>query len=70
MGKLLDLLEGCCLGDREDEHERIWTLDVEKNFSLKSIYKALSHTDSQSLPNSFIWNNQIPSKVSFFMWEL
>lgn len=54
----------------EVEDERLWTLDENKGFSVRSMYKALVPGDSCSFPARLIWNSLILTKVSFFIWEL
>lgn len=49
MGRLLKILEGFNLGYSGTEDERIWLLDIEKGFSVKSSYFALSHTKGYSI---------------------
>lgn len=62
MGRLFTLLEGCNLGDRETDDVRIWIIDEEKGFSVKSMYRTLSPTGHQLFPSSYIWNIQGPPK--------
>lgn len=69
MGRLLALLEKCHMGDMDLHDERIWLLNKGKRFFVKSMYEALRVSAPISCPNKFVWNPQIPSKVSFFMWE-
>lgn len=66
MGQLLDILERTQLGDRELEDGREWVLDEEKGFTVKSYFSALTQNVGPDFPASFLWNNRIPTKVSFF----
>lgn len=70
MGRLLKTLEGCCLGDLLLKDERLWSLDDENGFFVKSMYNAMDQRTSLSFPSLFIWNKDVPSKISFFMWTL
>lgn len=49
---------------------RLWLLDEDEGFSVKSLYSALAHCEAISFPSRFIWNNIIPPKISFFTWLL
>lgn len=69
MGSLLEILDGYSLGDRAAADERLWVLDEDKGFFVKS-YNALTPSDSHSFPVCFIWNKLIPTKISFLLWEL
>lgn len=42
MGRLLEILEGYDLGEREAEDERVWLLNKENVFTVKSIYNVLT----------------------------
>jgi len=42
MGRLLEILDGCGLGDREAIDERIWFLNEEKGFSAKYFFQGLT----------------------------
>lgn len=42
MGKLLELLEGYCLGSLEEEDERMRLLNRERGFLVKFLYFVLS----------------------------
>lgn len=45
-------------------------VDEEKGFSVKPMYEALCVPAPISFPCTFIWNIQIPFKISFFIREL
>lgn len=70
MGRLLEHLENFHLGDLERDDERIWFLDEEKGFSVKSMYEALCIPAPISFSSKVHLEPQIPSEISSFMWEL
>lgn len=70
MGRLLEILEECSLGDKEALDERLWLPDEEKDFFVKSFFQALTTGDADSFPMRFIWNKLILAKISLFIWQL
>lgn len=54
MDRPLDLLEKYNLSDRELQDERIWILDEEKKFSIKTMYVVLCVLEPASCPSNFI----------------
>lgn len=47
----------------------IWKLNQNSHFSSKSYYLKLSNCPLLSIPHKGIWNPNIPSRVSFFIWN-
>lgn len=70
MGQLLELPENHDLGDMELKDEMVWKLDEEKGFFMKSMYGALCSTKGYVALGRCVWNNLIPLKVSFLLWEV
>lgn len=70
MARLLGILDGCRLGDKEMMDERVWVLDEKKCFSVKSFNEVLSSLPPLHCPSQFIWNKIFPMKISFFLWLL
>lgn len=50
VARFLACLEASQLGDRDLEDERLWTMDKEKGFLVKSFYLALTQGDDIVLP--------------------
>ena len=48
----------------------IWKLEPSGKFSIKSTYNFLRQKRTISLPDSKIWHDHIPKKISFFMSNL
>lgn len=46
IGSLLEILDGCELGDRETSDERVWVLNEDKGFSVRSLFQAMSSSTS------------------------
>lgn len=53
----------------EQQDERVWSLDEENGFTMKSMYLDLCPL-VVSYPGECVWNSLIQLTVSFFMWEL
>lgn len=47
----------------------VWKLNQRGHFTSKSFYVEISHITGISIPHNDIWNPDIPSKVSFFIWN-
>lgn len=67
MGRLLDILENCSLGNSELEDERVWVPDAQNGFLVRSIYLAMTHEDSPQFPTRLIWHSIASTKISFFL---
>lgn len=69
MGRMLQILEGYCLGEAEINDERIWSLNEIQGFSVKSMYNAMDQREAIPFLARFIWSKLVPSNISFFMVE-
>ena len=54
----------------EKEDRIVWNLSREGCFSVKSLYGDLEGLGMGPFPRKLIWNPDLPSKVSFFAWEV
>lgn len=66
MGRLMMSLDGYTLGDREQQDVMIWILDVDNEFSVKTMYDGLCTSNHCLFPRTCVWNPTIQSKASFF----
>lgn len=70
MRRLTDMLEKYLVGDQDSDDEMIQVCDMDRGFSIKSMYDALCPQRPECSSGICGWNPQIQLKVSFFMWRL
>ena len=47
-----------------------WKGDESGSFKVKAYFKELEGVSPHKVPSKMLWNQHIPSKVSFFAWEV
>lgn len=52
----------------QNEDRRVWTLEDNGSFTVKSCYKHLLPRNKTSYPWKDLWWCKVPSKVVFFAW--
>lgn len=50
-----------------DKDRVVWTLGVDRKFSVKSLYRKLI-TEGCNFPQKFMWNVKVPAKNKVFLW--
>ena len=68
MEHFLSLLQGSV--KREQEDRVVWKGGNKGVFSVKGLYSVLENGCTTLFPLKIVWNPWIPSKVSFFTWEV
>ena len=69
MERFLSLLQGHSM-KREQEDTVVWKGGNKGVFSVKGLYSVLENGCTTLFPLKIVWNPWIPSKVSFFTWEV
>lgn len=53
----------------DSDDRRRWTLSITGTFSTSSLYSALHQMPADpQFPYKAIWNNEVPTKINFFIW--